>query len=166
MANSPKVSTKSKKTPKSTLAPIETFQNEYYRDMHTLRMSPISKDYLEKFALEWISHALADDDMLTVNDFLLKKGVSKGTVQQWYERVPEFKEAYNHIVTILGNRRERGSIKRQYDSATILRSQHMYDDAWRAADEWRANLTAKANGSGSGNVIVEMHEFQPPKENK
>ncbi len=152
-----KTSTNKRKPPKEQ-APIKTYRQEMYTDMFTLRQTPISDDYLEKFALEWITVTLNDDDMLTLNDFYFKKGVNKGTVEGWIQRSPIVREAHDYVVNILGNRRERGSIKKQYDSTTILRSQHMYDKAWQASEEWRANLQAKISGAG-GNILVEMQAF-------
>ena len=149
---------KKKRTSKVTNS-ISTFKKEMYLDLFTLRERPVSDDYLFKLALEWITVALNDETMLTLDDFLILKGLSRKTMMSWCRRCDVLMEAHNHVTMIIGNRREKGMLTKKLDSTGVLRSMHMYDDRWVKADEWRASLSTKILGAGNTVTIVEMEKF-------
>ena len=150
---------KSRNSTKVRLPPIKTFREETYTDMFTLREMPIHEDYIRQFALEWILHAKEDEDMLTMNDFLVKKGMNRSSIQEWLKRSEDMRKAYAFILMVIGNRRERGMLKKQLDSQGVVKSMHLYDELWKESETWRAHLAAKVAGAGGGITLVEMEKF-------
>jgi hypothetical protein len=132
--------------------------------MHTLRLSPVSESYITQFALEWITAVMADEDIVTINRYPLLKGIQLGTLDRWCKRVPELQETYKHIVDLIGERREHLALHNKINATVFLKGQHMYDKAWQASEEWRANLAAKVNGTANELRIVEMPTFPRVKE--
>jgi len=150
--------------------PIKTVHEEYYLNMFTFKQTPISTDYLLHYALEWVNWALTDDDALTMEGFHIKKGVQSFTVSRWCQRSPELKQAHDHVMEIIGDRREKGAINRKYDSGMIRTTMPMYKAKWRELEEWRAQLSEKIASAG-GLKVVELEKFAdsdlvPKKEKK
>lgn len=149
---------------------IKTVYAEYYDDMFTLRQTPVSKDYLLKFALEWVNWAMTDEDALKLTQFYVLKGIHNFSVERWMKRCPELQRAHDWALMIIGNRREIGAIKKIYDSAMIRTTMCMYDTQWKELEEWRARLSEKIASAG-GVRVVEIPAFGdadllPKKEKK
>jgi hypothetical protein len=149
---------------------IKTVHEEYYLDMFTLKQTPISKDYLLHYALQWVNWAISDDDALTMEGFHILKGVQSFTVSRWCQRCPELQQAHDHVMSIIGDRREKGAITRKYDSGMIRTTMPMYKAKWKELEEWRAHLSEKIASAG-GLKVVEMEKFAdsdlvPTKEKK
>jgi len=139
---------------------IATYKEDMYTNMFTLRMTPISRDYMLKIAEEWISCVLNEDmNMLTMEDFLVLKGLQRKTLMRWCEKCPELKEAHDWVAMVLGNRRHRGMMLKTLDTNSTMKCQYLYDENFRQAEEWRANLQAKVAGAGNTVTIVEMEKF-------
>lgn len=159
-----------KKVSRNASLGVKTFEQEFYRDMFTLKMKPIPNDYLLHFALEWVTVTLKDEEMITIEDYLILKGVEQSTVDRWCKRSEELRAAHDYVLMILGNRREKGGLTRKFDAGLIKTTQHLYNIKWKELEEWRANLSAKiaqAHG-GDKNFIIEMNTtpnspLVPPK---
>ncbi len=141
----------------SKIVPKTVYQ-EYYLDMFTLRQTPVSNDYLLKFALEWVNWAITDDDALTLEGFYILKGVQQRTVDRWCDRCPELMEAHDYAMMVIGDRREKGAITRKYSEGMIKTTMCMYKIKWKELEEWRAHLSEKIANAG-GMKLVEIEKF-------
>jgi hypothetical protein len=159
MAKTTKRSTVKAK-PATKAAPIiKTFQDEYYRDMFSLKMKPISRDYKLHFALEWVTVTKEDEDILTLGQFYNLKGINKSIVEGWVKDTPEVKEAHDFVMQIIGTRREVGALTRKLDANVFLRSAANYDSSWRDLEEWRNSMREKISGASAGNFVIEMNKM-------
>ncbi len=139
---------------------VKTFEQEYFMDMFTLKMKPVSYDYKLKFALEWVNVAMADEDMLTLEEFYILKGIDPRTVERWLKTCPELQQAHDFVMCILGVRREKGGLNHKYDSAIVRTSMAIYSVRWKDIEEWRNAMKEKIAGSGSGTIrVVELERF-------
>lgn len=150
--------TSRKKTTKNDKPVLKTIQEEYYRDMFSFTRK-ICDDYLLKLALEWVELAMKDNDMLVLEEFYIAKGIQAKSMSRWMQRCVELQEAHDHVLSILGCRREKGAITRKYDSAFVFKSMAMYNVRWKEIEEWRANLSAKVAAAGGGLQVVEIERF-------
>src|ERR1700677_1494254 len=105
---------------------VMTMEEEYYMNMFTLKMTPISNDYLLKFALEWVDAVEADEEILTLLDFPAKKRVNEGTIHRWMKRCPELQESHDMVKTILASRRELGALNGNLDTGIVRQQQAWY----------------------------------------
>ena len=137
----------------------KTTAQEYYLDMFTLKQTPVSKDYLLHYALEWVNWAITNDDALTMEGFYIIKGTQSKTVWNWMQRCSELQEAHDHVMHIIGDRREKGAITRKYDSGMIRTTMPMYKAKWKELEEWRASLSEKIAGAGGGFKLIEVERF-------
>lgn len=156
MKKTPQRSTGRKKAQKSEIVP---FQEEYYRDMFTFQLVPVSEKYLLRIAEEWVNYTLENEEILTKNSYLNKKRLLRGTVDRWMDRCPELKEAFGFVTQILAERREQGATKGKLSESWVKYSHVLYDNEYRDLETWRNSLKEKIAGAGSTNVVVEMKKF-------
>lgn len=154
-----KPNTTRKKNPKVDKPVIKTVEEEYYKDMFSFTRK-ISDEYLEKLALEWVDVSLKDNDMLCLEEFHIAKGIQAKTMSRWMQRCVQLQEAHDHVLSILGARREKGALTRKYDSSMVLKSMAMYNVKWKEIEEWRSALSAKVAAAGGGIQVVEIEKFQ------
>jgi len=152
-------STKRKKVPKSDKVAIKPFREEYYTDLFSFAITPVSQSYLLKFALEWVSWASDNEDALTMTQYLNLKRLHQKTIDRWALRCPELTQAHEMVLQIIGDRRERGAITRKFDAAVVLKSMAMYNAKWREIEEWRATMSAKVAAAGGGIQVVELERY-------
>ncbi len=149
-----------KKRPKIAGVEVKTFEQEYFTDMFTLKMKPISYDYKLKFALEWVNVAIADDDMLTLEEFYILKGIDPRTVERWLKTCPELQQAHDFVMCVIGVRREKGALKNKYDSGMVRTSMAMFSVRWKDLEEWRNAMKEKIAGSSAGSIrVVELDRY-------
>ncbi len=125
-----------------------------YRDMFTFRMTPISPEGIEKVAQELLDWAMNNNDALKVTQFYHKKGLSGTTVARWKELSPSFNEAHGEAKAIIGNRREIGGLKKDFDSGIVRTSMPIYDKSWRKNEEWRSTLNKEKPTEGGTKIII------------
>lgn len=158
-----------KKTNKSTTpaqtapnvrARIKTYEEEYYFDMFSFRLEPVSPAYIEKFAMEWVEVVSADESIITLEQFYVLKRVTRDTVKDWLARSEILRQAKAFVLMILAVRREVGSITKKYDSTFILRSHAAYDPTFKLIEEWRAKLTADSVNALGGTRVIMVEKFE------
>jgi hypothetical protein len=150
--------------PESNVRPrIKSYEEEYYFDMFSFRLEPVSHAYIEKFAMEWVDVVSTDESIITLEQFFVLKRVTRDTVKDWLTRSEVLRQAKAYVLMILSVRREVGSITKKYDSTFILRNHAAYDPTFKLIEEWRAKLSAdNANALGGTRVImVEKFENVP-----
>lgn len=159
MKKTNKTNTITKQKAKTCQPPIRTFKQEYYLDLFSFKMHPVSNDYLIKFALEWVNWVCNNEDVLTVNEYFICKGVHARTVWNWKQRCAELKEAHAFVLQVLGTRREKGALTRKYDSNMVRLTMSLYDSKWKELEEWQAQLRTKETQAINGIRVVEIERF-------
>jgi len=153
--------TEPKGKPKKEMPPIVTYYQEYHLDLFSMGKMPVTVEYLRKFATEWVERAEMDEDMVTLWDFPTKKRVTPDRVWDWMKRCPELSAAKEIVTSIVGDRREKGAIKKKYDASSVFRNQHHYCAMDKASEEWRSDLKSKQaqSGAATGPITVVMEKF-------
>jgi|GEM_PF-2388477 hypothetical protein len=143
---------------KLTSKEIKTFRKEYYEDMFSYRLWPISDDYLEFCADEWVHYAKDNDDILCLDEYRLQKGIDKNTWADWLKRNTKLARAQEFVRDLLAVRRMRGALKGSLYYGAVSIEQPFYDDRHRELAEWRAKLNSK-DDRATGNITVEIQQY-------
>ena len=171
--------TNSKAYHKAIKTPPERFFDEY-RCLKSWQMTPMTESFIQKMAEELLIWAIENDDALKLDEWQIANGICDETKQRWLTKYPNFKIAWQHAKKALGIRREKGVIKKKYDSTLIAPMMFHYDSAWKEIAEWRegvkATARAKAEAEASIDTQIKTHKTihvdipvfneEPPKESR
>lgn len=157
MSITPNLITKKTKKAKKTVKKREQTYGQYfsYKDFD-FRVTTIS--FLENFAKNMINYALNTEDCLTVEDLFLSEGIPSGTYYDWIKKHEFFARAHKHAKEIIGRRREKGGLKRKFDTSLVKDSMYQYNSRWKKADEYRQSLKSKNTDSSDKNITVVIEE--------
>jgi len=126
-----------------------------YRNYKTGEDKLVILEGLKEYAMWIVKKALEDDQCYTVEDLFVDEGIPVRTYYTWIERYDFFREAHNNALVIIGRRREKKGLTREWDS---LKSMDQYNKRWRDSEEWRSSLKQKEDNA-TGKVTVVMQPF-------
>jgi len=129
-----------------------------YRSFVDFEMKVVTQSFLEKLAKHILQEAMHNDDYLAVEDLYITLGIPEKTYYEWTERFEFFREAHKQAVRMIGLRREKGGLKRKFDSGIVSSSMHQYNKRWEKAAEWKAALRQKEEAS-KGNITVILEKY-------
>ena len=134
---------------------------EEYTNLYTQRKHPISILFIERIAEELVLWAKNDKNAFKLSQFYLDKGIPHSTFHYLLGKHKTLKEAYESARLIIGNRREIGAIKNNYNVNMISSRQHAYDPDWKKDAEWRNELRIKAHQKGDTetNYTIVFEDF-------
>jgi len=130
-----------------------------YLDMFTMRKRPINIKYIEKFANDMVHWALNDPDAFKLAQYYRIRGVGGDDMERWTERYPDLKKANSYVLGILGDKREMGGLKKDYDSGMVRTMMPRYDKDWRSIEKWRSLLREQESKAAGGTKFVVMDKF-------
>ena len=133
----------------------QVYFDEYY-NMNNLKRTVHTFNSIDKLAQEMIEWARDDEGAFKISQFTIMKGIYYKDLERWMAKSEYLRQAYEHTLQILGNRREIGAIKRKYDFAAINPMMFHYDKDWKKMAEWRAKVKEEASGNVAAiNVTIE-----------
>ena len=133
---------------------------EDYRDMLTMEMRCCTDLYLQNLAADMVKWVDESPDNLCLGDFFHSRGIAIKNLYSWLPKSEELRDAHEFVMTRLGSKRERGAIKKEYDSAMIRTTMPHYDKIWKEMEEWRSKLK-EAGESGDKVVVIERFPDVP-----
>jgi hypothetical protein len=141
---------------------------ENYRDCFTFKTKPVTELFIERFFSDVVKEARNNEEVLTMEDLFLNKGVPSVTYYGWVKRYPLAKEANDFAKAIIGNRREKGALKKKFDVGMIMFSMPMYSDRWKESFEWKSRLKEKEHKTSGIQVVYvptfeDLYKTQPKK---
>ena len=142
------VTIKPNKTPKKTPSTLDraTWDPEM---LFQFRQVPVSEAYLERLTYKLIDWAKNCKDALTLDQFLADNNLLWETVDNWRKRYERLDIAWKYAKVCLSGRREVGALKRQLDSATVLKTMPMYSDQFCNLIKWYETIKAGPESKGS-----------------
>ena len=143
----------------TTVKPAAKYRYDDYLDMFTMRKRPISVEYIEKFANDMVLWALNDPDAFKLAQYYRIRGVCGEDMERWAERYPNLKTANRYVLGILGDKREMGALKKDYDSGMVRTMMPRYDKDWRNIEKWRSLLREQESKAAGGTKFVVMDKF-------
>lgn len=126
------------------------YYGEYY-SVHSRQYHATTRRFIEIESQRLVDWANQDDSLI-IQDFYNKGGYSTGQFYDWCEKFPEFKQAHEYAMSMLGSRRELGAMTRKYDAGTIHRTLGAYSKIWR--DQTRELAKLKEDNAGETKVII------------
>lgn len=137
-----------------------------YRNCFDWNLHNVNERFIEQFFTDLVTEARDNEDMLTLGEFYLKKGVPNYTFQQWVKRFEFAATCTTHAKSLIGIRREKGALKKELDSSLVLRSMPLYDEDYKNLREWEAKLTKESHSDKQINVMIQQVESSPLVSNK
>jgi hypothetical protein len=135
------------------------FQFDEYRNMSTFRKIPVNNVHLDELAQELCQWVVANKDAITMEDFFEYKFMNKDAFKRLKEKNANLQEAYTFALMILGNRRQRGGLKKELDSGMVSYTMPHYDDEWKKLAEWRAALKHKEEEKNQAPTVYVIERF-------
>lgn len=140
--------------------------NLIYVDRNNQEKTWMNEKKLEKLTGELLEWSLKPE-ALKMSIFFKEKGIDYLDVEEWAKKWPEFKRTYRFVKERIGDRRELGSIHKQFNEQTILRSMPLYDAEWKEESERVARLRDEQIAEeAKRQIIVEMHDYSDKKKGK
>ena len=129
-----------------------------FRNYKTNKPQLVTQTFLDNLIPHIIKEAYENENYSTVEDIFLELGVPQTTYYDWTREYKALREAHNYAKLIIGRRREKHGIKREWDT---LGSMSQYNDRWKSIEEWRSALKNKEEKE-SGIKVVLVKEFDDP----
>lgn len=130
------------------------FDFDEYRNMKTLQKLPINNLFLETLAKDLIEWALNNDDALRISQFYGSKHMTRDDFMRLMNKNETLREAYDFAIETLGQRREIGWIKGDYEGSAISATLAHYCSVAKEQAEYKAALRQKAEVDRGGNITV------------
>ncbi len=100
-----------------------------YIDMFYFMHKPVTETFLEMLC-EKYSKWIKSTDSLIFTEFLEHEGIPRSTFYKWLKLSDLLATTHDFVLMTLGNRRERGALKKEYDAGTVAKVQGFYSDIW------------------------------------
>lgn len=127
---------------------------EEYWNFDSMRLIPVTKATILRLAENGIKWARENERAYKVEQFLVEQGIELKTWLRWCDQHPELQNAYDHMLTIIGCRREVGLLERKLETQATMFMMPSYDPRWKKALEWKTGLTNKSEGPGGTQFVV------------
>jgi len=150
---------KKKNQPSTTKTEDRAKVFEIASKISIFRDRPISLQRIDELAVELFDWAVNDPDALILSEFFDIKGISPTYIARWKKRSPILKESCEIAKAVIANRREKGAIKRKFDSNFIYRTMPLYRKSFKELEKWRSSLRTKENDAknkAESAYIIEM----------
>jgi len=136
----------------------ERLEDEF--NLLTGRQQPISLELIERVGHQFMEWAERSPDALTVHAFFRKKGFGWSTIRRWRLRSPIFAEYYLNGMNAIGERRERGGLKRKFDSGIVRQTAHWFNADYKESHfeelKYKSELAKSEQNEAVTNVIYEI----------
>ncbi len=152
---------KEEKDVKKNNKPAYTF--DHYKSLHTWHDTPVNDAWKDQLAHDLFVWARDNEEAYKMSQFYLAKGVNNRDFSRWCETHENLKMAKEAALTLIGNRREIGGLKKKLDTHIVISSMAKYDDDWKELAAWRAQLKSESENKSETKIIV-MEQYNPPVE--
>lgn len=126
-----------------------------YQCIFTGNLKPMNSVGIERLSREVVNWAFNDGEALKLSQFLHKMGINERTWRRWCAEFPELKEASQTAKSMIGDRREIGALKHEYNFGVVAYTMPFYDSEWKDETVRRASLK-EGLGGGDGKVTFQI----------
>ena len=133
---------------------------EAYAHCFGLTYKPVTEAFINAFFEDLFKYVTSDEDVLQVESFYLKKGISVSTYYGWVKKWPQAKKINEICMNICGTRRELGAMKNELNAKFVSLSLYHYLPRYKECEEWRSSLKEKETEKLANALkIVEIPAF-------
>jgi len=161
----PKKASNSNKTTKKA-AKLPYRHSDDYLNLHTMKLQPVSIEWLEILAKDLVEWAINDEKALKLTAFYTNRGICSDTLARWLRRSKILNTSHKFAKMVIGNRREVGALTKKFDATLVMRSMAVYDKEWKDLEEWRSDLKNKEEEQKAASFVVKMQSFSEKKDEK
>jgi len=122
-----------KRSTDNIVSTIKACDYDDYMCTYSFVRKPVNSAYIEKLATEMVLWAQTDE-ALKISQFWLMKGICNRDFKRWCDKHECLRDAYETVKALVGNRREMGALRKQYDSSMVRVSMKLYDEEWKGID--------------------------------
>jgi len=139
-----------------------------YEWAFSFRQIPVSQDYLKHLACELAYWADTNEDALVFSEFFhdRKPRIPKQSFYEWVKKNQFLADAHKYALEAIGNRREKGALKKKLDANTVIKSMPIYSEEWKELNEWYGKMKTENESHGDIHVHyspTEIEDVQKPK---
>lgn len=80
------------------------------------------------------------DEDFTMLDYLYERNISYVSWRKLMNKHPDLKTEWENAKIFIGNKREKGALKRDLSEKVVLRSMPMYSENWKELEQWYAKI--------------------------
>lgn len=144
------------KKDKGTIEPkkIAKIAYDQYIDFGSFKEKPVSEAFIEHLGQELVEWAIQDEDALKITQFFTKKRIYSSDIARWRERSKKFDGAYRFALTVIGDRRELGALRKKLDGGMVSATMSLYDSEWKNLIEWKAQLKENSGVNREKELVV------------
>jgi|ERR1041385_2839113 hypothetical protein len=125
-----------------------------YYDLFIFKQKPIPYSFLERLSEDLMNWSTIDTS-LRIEDFWMDRGIRQMDYYRFLERCEELKEAHDIALIRIATRRDKGALTRKFDSSWAARTQAGFDETYRRARKFEAELTKDIQDHGPKLVVIE-----------
>lgn len=124
-------------------------------DMVGFKQTTLGERAIMEIARKMTIWAKENKEELKLSTFFLDQGISMRTVNRWCHRYPFFGELFYSAMNIIGDRREKLALYREIDGSMVMRTMHMYDDAYQRSLAWLESIKKVEVGDKQPIIIID-----------
>jgi len=113
--------------------------------------------YIKAIAEDLLRNA-QKEDMLTLEEYYVLLPEDLSTIDRWISKHACLRKANEKAKTIIGIRREKGVIRRDFEPSKTVYCMHHYLERWDKADKHHASIKAAADANANESLRDIMRE--------
>ena len=125
-----------------------------YYDLFCFKQKPIPYSFLERLSQDLLAWSMKDTS-LRIEDFYMDCGIRSEDYYRFLQRCEELKEAHEIAITRIATRRDKGALTKKFDSSWAARTQAAFDETYRKARKFEAELSKEVNDNQQKLVVIE-----------
>lgn len=112
---------------------------EDYRDFFEHKLRPVTHAFLDHLGQELLLYAQKSSS-LSLEMFFINKYIQPKSGKRWADSYPNFNDSYQMAKMILGDRRERGALTKEFSEKIVLHSLHRYNPEFESDAKFHAKI--------------------------
>ena len=125
-----------------------------YTDLFFFKQKPIPYAFLERLAEDLMKWSVKDTS-LRIESFFSDCGIRAEDYYRFVGRCEELKAAHEVAILRIAVRRDIGALTKKYDASWAARTQAAFDETYRKARKFEAELSKEVNESQQKLVVIE-----------
>lgn len=131
---------------------------DQYLSTISWQMCPANDAFYDRLAIELVTWAREKDDAIFVEDFFDIKGIYDKDLIRFMEKNENLRKAYEMALSVIGRRRERRGLTREFAEGLVKFTMPLYDKKWAAREKEVAALRDPESKKPT-EVKVVMHNY-------
>jgi len=133
---------------------IESKWRDSYEETFSFVQKPVNLEWLRNLIIDLIKWAKTCPEALRIDMFFADRGIPMSTYYKWRKTHEFVERSHTLALRLIGMRRERGAIYKEFDSGMIRTTMHHFMEEFKHDEEWRAKLKTSVLEEENGTKYV------------